>query len=102
MNLNTTPLKALLLGAVTSGGLLASAPIAVACDAGFYPTDTPGVCSDMPPAMRPKHVQPKDLPLPIQGAINPGRQGEINTWLDSDGDGWNDNVDRAPLNPYRH
>jgi hypothetical protein len=102
MNLHTTALKALLVGAVTTGGILASAPIAAACDPGFYPTDTDGVCSDMPPAMRPTHVQPKDLPLPIQQAINPGRQDAQNAWLDSDGDGWSDWVDRAPSDPYRH
>jgi hypothetical protein len=102
MNVHTTTLKVLLLGAVTTGGILASAPVAAACDPGFYPTGTDGVCSDMPPAVRPARVQLKDLPFPIQQAINRAAQGGINAWLDSDGDGWSDLLDRAALNPYRH
>jgi hypothetical protein len=78
----------------------ASTNTASACEPGFYPTDTAGVCSSMPPNMRPAHVPIADLPLPVQQIIVGGNAAANAPWLqtppDSDGDGWDDTVDLYP------
>ncbi len=102
MRLRTSAV-ALSLSTLATGVALAVAPMAAACPPGFYPTDTSGVCSDNPPANRPAHVQPKDLPAPIQGALTPGRNDMINTWTeqDDDHDGVLNGVDHHPEDPHR-
>ncbi|MCV7173862.1 hypothetical protein H7I41_28460 [Mycobacterium manitobense] len=91
----TTSLLALVLGAAGTGVIIATAPTAAACDPGWYPTDTAGVCTDMPPAMRP-------APAPLHPIAREGQNAIINdmfetTPADSDGDGWIDSLDKMPF-----
>jgi hypothetical protein len=72
------------------------------CPAGFYPTDTSGVCVDTPPAARPAHVPTAELPGPIFDIVEGGNQSAVEANFDSDHDGFNDAIDAAPTDPDWH
>jgi hypothetical protein len=72
------------------------------CPAGFYPTDTSGVCVDTPPEARPPHVATSDLPGPIFDIVEGGNQTAVQSQFDSDKDGYNNTVDQAPSDPSYH
>jgi hypothetical protein len=69
------------------------------CPAGFYPTDTSGVCVDTPPEARPPHVATSDLPGPIFDIVEGGNQTAVQSQFDDDKDGYNNAVDLAPSDP---
>jgi hypothetical protein len=72
------------------------------CPAGFYPTDTSGVCVDTPPELRPPHVATSDLPGPIFDIVEGGNQTAVESQFDEDHDHVNDAFDQAPNDPnYR-
>jgi hypothetical protein len=72
------------------------------CPAGFYPTDTDGVCVDTPPEQRPPHVATSDLPGPIFDIVEGGNQSAVERQFNEDGDAFNDDVDLAPNDPNFH
>lgn len=93
-----TSVLTLVLGAAATGIFIATAPTAAACDPGWYPTDTTGVCTDMPPEMRPAHAPRNPVLLPGDAAIVDGILGG-STPADSDGDGKIDSIDALPFDP---
>ena len=85
--------KALVVGAVATGAFLALAPAAAAgCPAGFSATDTHGVSSGPPAAIRPARFDIRDLPLPPPWLLVGGNAAGSRPDVDSDGDGFLDGV----------